>query len=104
MSAFIPLTKSLRMMQEMRRLVPEMSVREAQVLLFIARCPGISQTDVALETGMSKGRVSTYVDLLGEREGRGFVSVRDTPEDRRLRVLRLTPAGDAFVKRLTEFL
>ncbi|WP_173046609.1 MarR family transcriptional regulator [Bosea sp. ANAM02] len=98
------ITKAVRLVRELRQLTPEMSLLEAHVLLTVARHPGINQSAVCVETGLSKSCISRHVDSLGERKGRGLVRASTMLQDRRLSELHLTAAGKAFVEEITGFL
>ena len=104
MTPSIPITKALRLLQELRRVEPPMHSSEAEVLFLVARRPGITQREAMIETGMSKSAISRHIEALGDREGRGYVVAREGLLDRRFHALHLTETGAAFVRGLTAFL
>ena len=82
-----------------------MLANEAEILLTVARSPGISQQEVAIQTRFGKSTVSRHVRHLSTRKtGRGMIAVREAADDARRDALFLTPVGEAFVVKLAGFM
>lgn len=84
--------------QDFIRTLAEIDIRPAQysVLTVIGANRGLSQADVAAMLGIERARL---VRLLDRLERRGLLLRLDSPLDRRSHVLKLTPAGQALLKR-----
>ncbi|MET9698925.1 MarR family transcriptional regulator [Streptomyces sp. NPDC006529] len=69
-----------------------------EVLLILGRAgaPGMSMRDVAQERVLTTGGVTRLVDRM---EAAGLVDRQDNPQDRRGRLLTLTPLGEETVVR-----
>lgn len=105
MSLTVPVSKALRFLQELRRASPEMLANEAEILLTVARSPGISQHEIAIRTGFGKSTVSRHVRHLSTRKtGRGMIAVQEAADDARRDALTLTAVGEAFVAKLAGFM
>jgi len=59
---------------------------------------GVSQSRLMRELGLTSGTVSVRVERLA---GRGLVTTREDPQDRRNTLVALTPAGHALFDRVT---
>lgn len=76
----------------------DMTLLQAQCLALVAANPDITQIELCRATGMSDATASRTIAMLtdlGSRAVEGMDLVRMTvdPEDRRLRLLNLTPKG-----------
>lgn len=67
-------------------------------LVIIGANPGIKQTDLAHAIQLDR---STIVPLLDRLEKEGWVTRERLPSDRRTNALKLTPAGEGFLAKLT---
>ncbi len=99
-----PLTKVIHVIEEFRRIDPELPTQIALILLLIARKPGISLKELTQLSGLSKAAVSRNVALLSKEHGRGLVTYFEDPMDRRNKVAKLTPDGERFIRALTRHL
>jgi DNA-binding MarR family transcriptional regulator len=84
--------------QDFIRTLSNIDIRPAQyaVLVVIGSNRGLSQADVAELLGIERARL---VRLLDRLEKRGLSQRLASPADRRSHVLKLTPAGQALLKR-----
>lgn len=73
------------------------SVSEAHALLELERNGGLSQTELAARLRLDKSTVSRLVRRM---EGKGWFLRGRTDSDNRVVVLRLSPQGQAIVRRL----
>ncbi len=70
------------------------TVPQFRVLLCVQRCGPCSQSDVAHWRNVAAATMSRTVDALVEK---GLLARSTAPEDRRVAMLRLTPAGERFL-------
>jgi DNA-binding MarR family transcriptional regulator len=80
----------------------DMTLIQALVLFRVAEKPGISQRDLYKYLGLNDSTVSRTLAILSDVGGRqapplNLVDVRISPEDRRERLLDLTPKGKRFL-------
>lgn len=85
---------------------PPMSNDEFRILVLIAMHPGATQGDIHKKLGISQSKISRLVRTLMEEtqyqsSGRGFITARPAPEDRRKEHLFLTQQGRYFIWALT---
>lgn len=88
----------LRMLEELRKLDPEMTAQEAQCLLGVAAWPGISVRELAERVGVEPPTASRNIAILGRygrggKEGLKLIDSQEDPEDRRHKRLSLTAHG-----------
>lgn len=93
------------MLAEVREIDPYMHVQVLTALVVIARKPGCSPGDLIAEVGTTSASVARIIARLSTWEakrakGYGLIHVEMDVEDRRRRMLWLTPAGQKFIKRL----
>lgn len=103
-----PITKVLLLLEELRKLDPEMPAQQAVALMVIAREEGMTQIKVADLVGASKSSVQRIFDKLSDkgingRPGMGLIEVRAGLADARERLAYLTPKGRRVVQSLTHF-
>ncbi|KRE03562.1 hypothetical protein ASE63_25985 [Bosea sp. Root381] len=91
------LTKAIGLVEELRKIDPELPMQVAHVLLVIARYPGLCQREVAARTQIGKSSASRIVEGLS---GRGLISATEDSIDRRVNVLMLTDQGHRVVRRI----
>ena len=72
---------------------------EADVLIELSERPGLSARDLVSRLGVDKGYLSR---MLGRLEGEGLLVRSPSPDDGRVKLLRLTEAGTAEADELTE--
>ena len=89
---------------------PQMRLSQLLTLLAVAEHPGRTQTELALEVGLTLGAVSRAVDVMGtagRRDKKGapplgwIEAVTDPDDDRNLRV-HLLPAGRRLVQAISK--
>ncbi|KRE04665.1 hypothetical protein ASE61_06990 [Bosea sp. Root670] len=95
----IPLTKAIGLVEELRKIDPELPMQVAHVLLVIARYPGLCQREVAARTKIGKSSASRIIEGLSA-SGRGLVSATEDTVDRRVKLLMLTDQGHRVVRRM----
>lgn len=78
-------------------LPPDLTMQQLRVLLAIARQEGLPVHRLGQQLGVSAPTASGLVDRLAEK---GLVARVDDPDDRRVRHLRLTPAGATLLEGL----
>jgi DNA-binding MarR family transcriptional regulator len=94
-----------REVEEFSRVDPEMQLSTMLTFLEIAKRGHCTQKDIELVLGLTNASASRNVGYWCEWQrhqvpGRGFVTREENPEDRRYKLLRLTPKGKAFYERL----
>lgn len=103
------LPKLVEVVDLIRKLDPEMSMQTLLTLLLVGSAgeAGLSQLDLFNRLGMSKAAVSRNVSILSKYKGPGLAGLgliesEMQPENRRQRVLRLTPKGAKFLERVLQ--
>lgn len=94
-----PLSKAIVLVEELRKIDPELPMQVAHVLLLIAKHPGICQREIAARANIAKSSASRIIDSLSAK-GRGLVSATEDTIDRRVKVLMLTDQGHRVVRRI----
>ncbi len=72
--------------------------RQFAILLTLARRPGITQTELVVETGIDR---STVGDMINRMVRRGLIRRRRSGRDQRANTLIILPAGSALLKDTT---
>jgi hypothetical protein len=85
----------------------DVQIQTLRAFLFVASRGSCTQKDVEVNlqiTGSSASRNISYWThrRFDKEEGIGFIDRQEDDEDRRLKKLVLTPAGQAFYKKLKE--
>lgn len=91
---------------ELRDLDMDMPIAQALSLLLIAKYEGLSLSDLAQKAGVGMASASRYVASFGKpvkpgAKGHGLVQAVEDPNERRKKVITLTPKGRTFVGKLT---
>lgn len=91
----------------LRDLDPDMTIPQALSLLLIAKHEGLSLKELAQHTGVGMASASRYVAAFGRprktgAKGFGLVNAEEDPDERRKKVITLTPKGRSFVNRITQ--
>lgn len=106
------LRRALRVMEEFKKLDPEMPLQQMMTLIEVALADsdeGISVTDLAARVGNSQSSASRHVAILGDF-GRGktpalqVVKASVNPMDRRVQIVKLSHKGQMVINHLTEVL
>ena len=84
-----------------------MPISQALSLLLIAKYEGLSLKELANHAGVGMASASRYVSAFSPpkkagAKGLGLVSAEEDPEERRKKIITLTPKGRSFMNRLTE--
>lgn len=95
------LSRAIKLIRELRRLHPGMTLSSAHILLIAARYEGCSLGFLIRQTEATKSMVSRYVQALSDdywfEAGHGLLSTRERPENRREREVFLTARGRELV-------
>src|SRR4051794_41435723 len=81
--AMSPISSTIMILNEFRKLDPELPTQMALVLMLIAQKPGISFKELVQQTDLGKSSVSRHVAALSEQYGKGLVTFWEDPMDRR---------------------
>lgn len=103
--------RALRVMEEFKKLDPEMPLQQIITLLEVAlaKDEGINVSDLAVRVGNSQSSASRHVAILGDY-GRGktpalqVVKAVVNPMDRRYQVVKLTSKGQRVIDQMVEVL
>lgn len=89
----------LKLARELRREVADLGVSagQATLLVSIARQPGTSAAELAVQERMSAAGMSGHIDRM---QALGLVRREPDPSDRRRHVLRLTGEGEAVLRKV----
>lgn len=103
------LEKLLAVLEEFRRLDPEMPTQTASSLLFIALQDGIPVTDLGPKLGLSSATASRNVANLTKvnvkrEKGPDLVFTEEDDSDRRIRRCHLSPRGLVFLEKLSKII
>jgi DNA-binding MarR family transcriptional regulator len=99
--AMSPISSTIMILNEFRKLDPELPTQIALVLMLIAQKPGISFKELVQQTGLGKSSVSRHIAALSEQYGKGLVTFWEDPMDRRGKCAKLTSMGQNFVADVT---
>ena len=112
MPATTPATENLSFKYVLAQF-PQLRFSQMVFLYAIESTPGISHSELAAELGVTASALSRNVDVFGSQKGRnlqarqhnhGFVEVRKTPGDDRIKTLYLTDKGQNFLNTYREIL
>jgi len=97
----------LRAFNRLRDLHSDMTLLQASFLMYVARSPGVSQRALYEALGSNDSVASRTLAILsdvGSRNtpGLGLINMRPNPQDRRERVVTLTPKGNRLMADLAE--
>lgn len=103
--------KCLRVMEEFKKLDPEMPLQQMITLIEVALSTedGITVSDLAVRVGNSQSSASRHVAILGDYGRRNtpalqVVKATVNPMDRRSQTVKLTPKGQRVIDQLVEVL
>jgi DNA-binding MarR family transcriptional regulator len=103
--ALHPTTKMLLCIEELRKLDPEMPAQIMAVFMAVAGKPGTHQREVGNTFGLSSSSASRVFARLSDLPGGlGLLNFREDPQDRRVKVAKLTPKGDRVVRAVTRIM
>lgn len=103
------LRKLLRLLEEFRKLDPEMPLQQAVTFVEVALRPGISVTELSDRVGQALSSTSRNVAALGEvnrnrQQGHNLVVAKEDPLERRKKIVSLTPKGRRVAETLITLL
>lgn len=92
-------------LEELRDLDADMPIAQALSLLLISKNEGLSLKELAQQAGVGMASASRYVAAFGRpakpgAKGYGLVTAVEDPEERRKKIITLTPKGRTFVNHL----
>ena len=99
-----PVSTTILMLEEFRKLDETMPIQMALILMLVAQKPGISLSELTKLTGLGKSSVARHVAALSKQFGKGLIDYSEDPADRRNKVAQLTPQGDRFIRSITHYL
>jgi DNA-binding MarR family transcriptional regulator len=94
------LSTALGILSNLREIDPNMPVSEALSLLLIAKYDGISLKDLASKADVGMASASRYVRVFSLELG--VVTAKEDPDERRKKVISLTPKGKVMIKKILE--
>lgn len=105
----IKLQKLKKVAKEISKVDPLFSIQWVQVLLEIYEREGQSISNISEKTFLNLGTVTRAIDGLGttpkfSNRRFGFVTIKRSPKDGRLREAYLTPKGKQFISDLIDAL
>lgn len=96
----IEFVRTLRFMDELRKIDPQMHIQTACVFMMVANEEGIRIKDLKERLGFSQSSAARNVALLVDRSdgegghlGHGLIVASEDPVERRRKILRLTAKG-----------
>lgn len=92
-----------------REVLGQVEIQQLETLLYVAVEGQVGQQDVGTRLHLTKAAASRNVDALSswtpkKLKGPGFVDADDDPQNRRYKVVRITPQGQKFVSDLVGLL
>lgn len=99
--------KATQLLELFRNIDPDMSVSCA--LAFLYSSEETTQRDVETRLGLSNAAASRNVAFWSDWKkyqvkGQGMIDQRVDPQDRRYRLVTLTPKGNAFLKQINDLM
>lgn len=94
----LKLNRALNLIEEFRKIDPDMPLQTAACFLLIAQEPGISIMELSTRMGMAQSTASRNVAVLSEyqkgtKKGHGLVVSKEDPLERRRKLVTLSPKG-----------
>ncbi|WP_018698106.1 MarR family winged helix-turn-helix transcriptional regulator [Amorphus coralli] len=98
-----PTDRAIALVEEFRKVDPEMQLQTVWLFLLAAKYEPCSQNYLTKLSGYTRTTVSRNMAILSEiggrgREGHDLVAQQIDPEDRRSRIITLTPKGRAIYR------
>lgn len=92
------LMRVFQLLEEFRKIYPDMQMQTASVFVTIALNDGITMKDLGTRTGLVQSSCSRNVALLSDhlrhdKPGFGLVVAQEDPFERRRKIVHLTPKG-----------
>lgn len=102
------LSRAIKLIRELQRLHPGMTLSGALILLIAARHEGCTQGFLIRQSAATKSMVSRYVQAVSDgywfEAGHGLLFTRERLENRSEREVFLTPRGRALVAMIEEIM
>lgn len=104
-----PLPKMIRAVEAFRQLNKDILANEMLAFLIVAEKDGISMAELKDVLDLSQASASRNVNFLSqhganEREGLKLVITTENPENRRMKLVHLTPKGKSFKRQIESLL
>lgn len=96
--------RSLLLLEEFRKINPEMPMQVAATFLVIAEHPRISFKEIGVLTGQSASATNRNVALLGGKYGVELVRYGRDPQDARNNIAWLTPLGERLATSISHYI
>lgn len=101
--------KGLKMLEEFRKLDSDMPLQTAATFLSVANEEGITMKSLGERLGISQSSCSRNVAALSKhhrlnKPGHDLVYATEDPEERRRKIVKLTPKGKRVAETLLEIL
>lgn len=101
--------KAMRLLEEFRKLDPEMQMQTAQAFIYVAIHPGTTMKQLGDALGISQASCSRNIAALSkwhrlDRPGHDLVVAQEDPAERRRKIVTLTPKGKRIAKALLDIL
>jgi DNA-binding MarR family transcriptional regulator len=87
-----------RMRQRLEAVNPELTFGELRVLMYVGQRPGCAQKELVEHSRIDKAQMARIVAQL---EGKGWLTRCESPDDRRVRQLRLSGQGLGLFRQLS---
>lgn len=99
--------KTLRIIQELRAIDPEMAIQTAYIFLMVAQVPSIYQRELATRVDLTSSSLSRAISTLDKwswlkKPGLHLVSSEVDLMDRRQRIIKLTKKGQDLYRKLMQ--
>ena len=98
------LSRSLLLLEEFRKINPEMPIQVAATFLVVATSPRISFREIGLRTGQSSSAANRNVALLAGKYGPPLVAYGRDPNDARNNIAWLTPFGERLATSISHYM
>ena len=95
-----PITKITTVIEAFRNIEPEMKAQHMHTLLVIADNPWIQFAEIESHTKMSRSAVARNIAWLSVEFGRGLITMKEDPADRRNKIAKLARKGELFIAQL----
>jgi len=97
------ITLVVRVLEEFRRLDPDLPIQYALSFLTIAQHEGMSMGELAQHLGIAQSSASRNIAALSKwhsfgKAGHDLVEAHEDPRERRRKLVQLTPKGQKLVK------
>lgn len=99
------LMRIFQILEEFRKIYPDMQMQTASIFVTIALNPGITMKELGERAGLAQSSCSRNVALLSEwlrhnKPGYGLVVATEDPVERRRKIIRLTANGERVASTL----